>query len=301
MRLLKLDLNLLVVLDMLLTERSVSQTAQRMGLTQPAISNALSRLRQHFEDELLVQVGRRMEPTPFAESLAGPVHMALEELRSIATTRADFDPATAERAITIICSDYVFQVFLAQALRELAAEAPGIKVTTYLTSEISGELLNQGKADFFITPEARTAVDHPSVPLFSDRFSCIAWAENPLIGATLTKEKYLALEHVSTCLGPSNPPHIEQESLEAYGLTRKIAVFAPNFTSVADAVVGTNFIATVHAKSAVLHAQRLPIRVFPPPVEIAPFTEVLQWHRNKGADPGVIWMRDFMVRCAGRI
>jgi DNA-binding transcriptional LysR family regulator len=301
MRLHKLDLNLLVVLDMLLTERSVSQTALQMGLTQPAISNALARLRQHFEDELLVQVGRRMEPTPFAESLQGPVHTALEELRSIATTRADFDPATVERVFTIICSDYTFQVFLTQALRELAVEAPGIKVTTYLTSEGSGELLNQGKADFIITPEARTVPDHPSVPLFSDRFSCIAWTENPLVGATLTREKYLALEHVSTCLGPSNPLHIEQESLDAQGLTRKIAIYAPNFTSVADAVVGTNFIATVHAKSAVLHAQRLPVRVFPPPMEIAAFVEVVQWHKNKGSDPGVIWMRDFLVRCASKI
>lgn len=300
MRLHNLDLNLLVVLDRLLAERSVSQTALQLRLTQPAISNALSRLRQHFEDELLVQVGRRMEPTPFAESLQEPVHNALEELRRIATTRSEFDPLTAERTFTIICSDYVFQVYLTHVVRELGTAAPGLRLTTFLTSELSADLLNQGKADFIIVPEMRKVPDHPAVPLFSDRFSCIAWKENPLLGNGITKEKFLALEHVSTCLGPNNPPHIEQESLDAHGLSRKIAVFAPNFTSVPDAVVGTNFIATVHAKAAALYAKRLPIRVFPPPVEIAPFVEVVQWHKNKGSDPGILWMRDFLVRCAGQ-
>jgi LysR family nod box-dependent transcriptional activator len=301
MRLYNLDLNLLVVLDMLLTERSVSQTAQQMRLTQPAISNALARLRQHFQDDLLVQVGRRMVPTPFAESLAEPVHAALEELRRIATTRGEFDPASAERTFTIICSDFVFQMFLTHAIRELVREAPGIKLNCFLTNEYTAELLNQGKADFAIVPDARQCPDHPGVPLFSERFSCIVWKDNPLVGATLTREKYLELEHVSTCLGPSNPPHVEQASLDAHGLVRKIAVYAPNFTSVGEAVVGTHFIATVHARTAAVYAKRLPLRVLAPPVEIAPFVELVQWHKNKGSDPGVLWMRDFLVGCASKL
>ena len=301
MRLHKLDLNLLVVLDILLTERSVSQTAQQLHLTQPAISNALSRLRQHFEDDLLVQVGRRMVPTPFAESLAEPVNRALGELRQIAITRADFDPETAERTFSFICSDFSFQAFLARAIRELATVAPGLKVTAFLTSEQTAEQFHQGRADFAIVPESRAVPDHPSIALFSERFSCIAWNRNPLIGASITREKYLELEHVSTCLGPSNPPHVEQESLEAQGIVRKIAVYAPNFTSVPDAVVGTNYIATVHARAATLYAERFPIRVFPPPVEISAFVELLQWHRNKGADPGVKWMRDFLVKIAASV
>lgn len=301
MRLNKLDLNLLVVLDILLTERSVSQTAQQLRLTQPAISNALARLRQHFEDDLLVQVGRRMVPTPFAESLAGPVNRALAELQQIATTRAEFDPATAERSFTILCSDFVFQTCITAAIRELAGVAPGIRLTTFLTSEQSADQFHQGLADFAIVPESRAVPDHPGVPLFSERFSCIAWERNPLVGGSITREKYLELEHVSICLGPSNPPHVEQESLEAQGIVRKIAIYAPNFTSVPDAVVGTNYIATIHARTAALYAARLPIRVFPPPVAIAPFVELLQWHRNKGTDPGVQWMRDFLVRIAAAI
>jgi LysR family nod box-dependent transcriptional activator len=298
MRLHNLDLNLLVVLDVLLTERSVSETAHQMRLTQPAISNALARLRQHFQDDLLVQVGRRMVPTPFADGLAEPVHTAVTELRRIATTRSEFDPALVERTFTIICSDFAFQVFLTQAIRELIKVAPGIKITCFLTSENTAELLNQGKADFVIVPDARICPDHPQVPLFSERFSCIVWKENPLVGATLTREKFLELEHVSTCLGPSNPPHVEQASLEAQGLVRRIAVYAPNFTSVCEAVVGTHFVATVHARTAAVYAKRLPLRVLPPPIEIAPFTELLQWHKNTGADPGVLWMRDFLVQSA---
>jgi len=301
MRLHNLDLNLLVVLDTLLMERSVSETAQQMRLTQPAISNALARLRQHFQDDLLVQVGRRMVPTPFAESLEEPVHTAVSELRRIATTRSEFDPAEVERTFTIICSDFVFQMFLTHAIRDLVLAAPGIKITCFLTSDTTAELLNQGKADFAIVPDSRLCPDHPGVPLFSERFSCIVWKDNPLVGARLTREKFLELEHVSTCLGPSNPPHVEQASLEAHGLVRKIAVYAPNFTSVGECVVGTNFIATVHARTAALYAKRLPVRVLAPPVEIAPFTELVQWHKNKGSDPGIIWMRDFLVRSAANV
>jgi len=301
MRLNKLDLNLLVVLDLLLTERSVSQTALRLHLSQSAISNALARLRLHFEDDLMVQVGRRLQPTPFAEGLAETVHRAVEELRQIATSRADFDPATVERTFTVICSDFVFQVFLSRAIRELAVVGPKIKVTAFLTSEQTADHFQQGRADFAIVPESRSVPDHPSLPLFSETFSCIAWDRNPLVGETLTRETYLELEHVSTCLGPTNPPHVEQESLEAQGVVRRFAAFAPNFTSVPDAVVGTHYIATIHARTAALYAQRLPIRVFPPPMDIAPFSELLQWHKNRSADPGVRWMRDFLIGVAAEV
>jgi LysR family nod box-dependent transcriptional activator len=298
MRFHNLDLNLLVVLDSLLSERSVSQTAQELRLTQPAISNALSRLRLHFEDDLMVQVGRKMVPTPFAESLAEPVRQALDDLRRIVVTRSEFDPSVADRTFSFVCSDYVFSVLLTGAIQKLATLAPRIRLQVLLSTDLTRGLLADGKVDFMVVPERRSDLQHPSAPIFTDRFACIAWAQNPLIGNVLTLEKYLELEHVSVVLGPHNPPHIEQESLEAQGVVRKVAVHAPTFNAVAEAVVGGNLIATVHARAAKLYAERLPIKVYPPPVEIANFTECLQWHKNKQADAGTIWMRDFLINHA---
>lgn len=298
MRFHNLDLNLLVVLDSLLQERSVSQTAQALRLTQPAISNALARLRQHFEDDLLVQVGRKMVPTPFAESLADPVREALDGLRRIVVTRSEFDPAAADRTFTFVCSDYVFNVLMTGAIRKLVTVAPRLKIVVLLTSDQSAALLGEGKIDFMISPERKCDQGHPKSPLFSDRFACIAWRDNPLVGANLSLEKYLELEHVSVTLGPHNPPHIEQASLDAQGVERNIVVHAPTFNCVAETVVGTNMIATVHARNAAILAERLPLKVLAPPVEIATFTEFLQWHKNKETDAGTLWLRDFLIEHA---
>jgi LysR family transcriptional regulator, nod-box dependent transcriptional activator len=170
MRLHRLDLNLLIVLDILLAEQSVSQTAQRLSMTQPAISNALSRLRLHFDDDLFVVMGRRMVPTPLCESLAEPVRRIIAELSIIAAARPTFDPATADRTITIICSDYVFLVFLSEALCKLAVLAPSLKVRVLQTQESMAELLRSGRADFGIFPEQRLVDGLPHVAIFDDSF-----------------------------------------------------------------------------------------------------------------------------------
>lgn len=295
MRFHNLDLNLLVVLDSLLSERSVSQTAQILHLTQPAISNALARLRLHFEDDLFVQVGRRMVPTPFAEGLAGSVRETMDSLRRIVVKRSEFDPMAAERTFTFVCSDYVFNVLMTGAIRKLAAVAPRLKIVVLLSSDQSAPLLGEGKADFMIAPERKCDPAHPSKALFSDRFACIAWRDNPLIGANLTLERYLELEHISVTLGPHNPPHIEQESLDAQGVERNIVVHAPTFNCVAESIIGTNRIATIHARNAAILAERLPLKVLTPPVDIATFTELLQWHKNREADAGAVWLREFLV------
>ncbi len=298
MRLHRLDLNLLIMLDILIAEKSVSQTAQRLGMTQPAVSNALSRLRAHFDDELFVVMGRRMAPTPLCDSLAEPVRRIIAELSIIAAARAGFDPGATERTISIICSDYVFLVFLSQALRRLAVAAPNVKVRTLLANEGMSDLLRSGRADFGIFPEQRLVEGLPHATLFEDDFSVIAWTENTLVKEPLSTEQYLSLDHVSTSIGPTTPPHIEQESLDLYGIERNIAVYAPNFTGVAEVVLGTNYIATVHTRSAEIMSQRMPLKVMAPPVAIAPFKECLQWNPAMEIDPGIIWIKNYLIEIA---
>lgn len=298
MRLNNLNLNLLIVLDALIQERSVSRAANRLHFSQPAISSALSRLRQHFEDDLLVQVGRSMVLTPFAESLASSVHETLEGFRRIAASRAHFDPKTAERFFTFACSDYVFLVLLTRAIRELAIVAPGLKITAMLLTHRTPELLARGTIDFVIAPEQRLLDDHPSARLFSDHFTCIAWTGNKEIGDTLSLEDYVRLEHVAATLDPNNPPHVEQQSLASQSIVRKIAACAPEFNSVAEVVVGTDYIGTVHARAAAILAKRLPLKILEPPISIEPFAEALQWHKSKNGDPAMTWIRNFLVELA---
>ncbi|HEV7691711.1 MAG TPA: LysR family transcriptional regulator [Hyphomonadaceae bacterium] len=291
----------MIVLDIMIAEQSVSQTGQRLNMTQPAISNALSRLRQHFDDELFVVMGRRMAPTPLCDSLAEPVRKVLADLRLIAGTRATFDPAKAERTITIICSDYVFLVFLAEAIRKMSVVAPGVKVRTLLTNEGMTELLRSGRADFGIFPERRMVEGLPHTPLFEDGFSVVCWQKNSLVKDEMSTEQFLALNHVSASIGPNTPVHIEQESLDQHGLVRNIAVYAPNFTGVAEVVIGTDYIATVHSRAAKILATRMPLRVLAPPVAIAPFVVALQWNPTRDGDPGMTWIRNFLVECGGQL
>jgi LysR family transcriptional regulator, nod-box dependent transcriptional activator len=301
MRFHNLDLNLLALLDRLITERSVSATAQQLRMTQPAVSNALARLRLHFRDDLMVQVGRRMEPTAFALSLQDRIRDALHQLEAIANAQASFDPTTAERTFILLASDYVFLVFVTKAIRRLAEVAPGLRLRAMLTTEHSEDLLRKGEVDFMILPEQLAIAEHPTAPLFTDHFTCIAWSGNTELGEELTLEDYLAAGHVSTSLGPTNVSHIEQEALDSMGVTRRIAAYAPNFTLAADTVVGTPYIATIHSRSARLLAERLPIKLYEPPLAIPAFTETIQWHRSRTTDQAAAWMRSFLCECAAEM
>jgi LysR family transcriptional regulator, nod-box dependent transcriptional activator len=125
-----LDLNLLVALDALLTHQNVTRAAEQLNLSQSALSGALARLREHFDDELVVPIGRRMEPTPLARTLAEPLHEILLKTKSLVTATPTFDPQTSNRRISIIASDYSTEVFLLDLLTDIAREAPGVKIHT---------------------------------------------------------------------------------------------------------------------------------------------------------------------------
>lgn len=301
MRLQNLDLNLLVILDRLATDGNVSQVAQTLGLSQSAVSNALRRLRAHFEDELFTAIGGRMVPTALAESLSGRVRRAIIELEEVALSRARFDPATAQRTFTIVSSDYSFLVLVTGVIRRLREIAPGICIRSILTTEQTPELLRQGQADFVIVPRERTVDDYPAERLFEDSFACVVWRDNRKVGDTLTQAEFVSLSHVSTSLGAAPIPHLQDEALARHGIVRRIAVYAPNFTSVAEAVVGTDLIAMMHARSARLFAERLPVRIVTPPMALRPFTEMLQWHKRKEGDPGIIWMRQILKDVAATL
>jgi DNA-binding transcriptional LysR family regulator len=298
----KLDLNLLVALDTMLEERSVSRAAARQHLSQSAMSSALSRLREYFGDELLVPVGRRMEPTALALSLAPQVRNILQQVRVTIETRPTFHPSTAQRRLRIMTSDFLIEVLLADVVRQLATIAPGIQLELLSSGESALASFVRGDMDLIIAPERTMLEDHPSLPLFEESFSCVVWAGNDSVSDPMTIEQYLAMSHVTVHLGQGTPTILEQwfneraEKVEAG--ERRIDIIAPTFGVVPHLIVGTQRVATMHSRHARLYEQLLPLRVVDPPPGFPTMLERVQWHRAQDSDPAVRWFVSLLVSFA---
>lgn len=301
MRFHRLDLNLLVVLDALLAEKNVSRAASRLNLTQPAISNSLSKLRQHFEDELLVKLGRQMVPTPLAESLRKPVREALVDLQAIAESRPSFDPATVEKVFHIVASDYVAATLLPAAVARLAEIAPGVSIHTLPVSEPTVGLLARGEVDFQIIPEEATLSDHPHELLFEDRYVCIAWSRNRFIQDPLSREQYLSARHVITTFDSERMLAFDEAYVQRQGWHRDAVAQLPSFTLLPFYVIGTGQIATIHERLARLYAKTMPLKVITPEIDFPLLRERIQWHHNRENDPANIWLREFLIDVAAEV
>jgi LysR family nod box-dependent transcriptional activator len=296
-----LDLNLLVSLDVLLRERSITRAGERLGLSQPAASGALARLREYFNDPLLVQVGRQLMPTPLAESLAGPVAELLQQIQATVTAKATFDAKTSDRRFSIMASDYAFTILMPAVLSRVEREAPHVTLQLRQLSPTWHEELGRGDLDFVIIPESFRLAAHPSLPLFADGFSCVVWEKNELVGSTLTLEQYLSLGHVVVTLSGVHEQSFDEWFLKKGGHARRAEVVAPTYAIVPTLVVGGHRLATIWTRLARMAAQHLPIRLVPLPVDIPPFQEVLQWPAHRDTDPGSHWLRETLREEAQRL
>ncbi len=288
----KLDLNQLVLLDALLSERSVARAAERVFLSQPAASNGLARLRDFFSDEILVQVGRAMVPTPLAESLVEPVKDVLLRIQAITTTRPAFDPATSNRKIRIEASDYVIEMLLADALRTFWEAAPHMMFEISTLTEKSREHLDGGDVDLLIVPDFFNAIGHPSEELFEDTFSCLVWEGNTAVKKRITEAQYLEMGHVAVQWGLDRVHTIDETVLLERGQQRRREVVAPSFTLLPRMLVGTNRIATLHTRLARFISPFYGLRVIPCPVELPALNETIQWHKYKQHDLAVTWVKN---------
>jgi len=292
MRFNHLDLNLLVALDVLLEEQNITRAAERLHMTQSATSGVLGRLRTYFEDELLVQVGRKMQPTPYATELAKPVREVLLTIQSSITAKPVFDPATSKRHFRLVTSDYLISVLFAQVIQKIHQEAPHITFEMLGPSDNSGELLVRGEVDLMIVPERYIIEGHPSRLLFEEEHVCVVWQGNTQVGDSLTLEQYMDMGHVSVGFGRTRHMSIEEWFMNQYGFNRRIEVVTNDFNTLPQLVVGTQRIATMHQRLANLYAQYLPLRILPPPVKIPVMLEYLLWHRSVDGDPMHRWLRE---------
>ena len=301
MKLSQFDLNLLVALDALLSEKNVTHAGMRIHLSQSATSAALARLRGFFQDQLLVPVGGKMVLTPMAKGLVKPVRSLLLQAQATIAMKAQFDPAHSRRHFSMAVSDYVATVFMADALALVQREAPHVTFELVPTSERAVEALEAGTLDFLIAPDVFAPKTHPKVPLFEDTHTVIAWTGNSCVRKGISLQQFLNMGHVAIHVGEGPAPNFDELFLRRLKYKRRAEVVAHSFDVVPHLVVGTNRIATVATRLAEKYAQFLPLKLIPLPIEVPPMTEVLQWHKYHDQDPAYIWLRDVLKGYAARL
>lgn len=285
-----LDLNLLHALDLLLETRNVSRAADRLNLSQSALSAALSRLRDYFGDELLLLEGRRMHPTPFAEQLWAPLRAYLGAADALLLTSRVFDAATANRTFKIVASDYVVTAILVRLAERFAAVSPGIRLDFIAPDEASMEHIQRGELDMAISPREFLVPSQPIEELYAERFVIAGWNENPVFREPLTQEIVLSSGHVAVAIGGHRQTTFADRHMKLLGHERRIEATASSFTMVPWMLRGTNRLSLMHERLARAMTRYLPISYAALPFEFPEMHEVVQHHRTKAGDNGLRWL-----------
>jgi LysR family nod box-dependent transcriptional activator len=292
MNLAGVDLNLLVALDALLAERSVTRAANRVGLSQPGMSNTLGRLRKLFDDPLLVREGMTLVPTPRAESLVAPVREALALIQHALDERPGFDPAHDRVTLTVSCSDYSVLMLIGPLVRRLAAEAPGVTIQVLPRSPEPVRMLRDGEVDLVIEPaEIMPDAALPTRRLFADRWLCCVWDGTAEVGDVMTLDTYLRLGHLVYSMGRGQPVSLVDQHLAHTRTPRRIEFTVESFLLAPFLLQGTDLV-TLILERAGPHLQRTAaVRFLEPPLELPPITEMLWWHPRRTDDAAHAWLR----------
>lgn len=295
MRFNKLDLNLLVALDAMLSQQSISRAAEQLNLSQSAMSNALARLREHFDDDLLVQVGRKMELTPRAQSLQDAVRDVLVRVDTTISAKPEFIAAQSDREFRIFVSDYSMVTLMPHLLALAARESHSVRFHFLPQQNQPQRLLDRGEADLLVIPQIYCSPDHPTEALLQEDFCCIVWQGSPLARQAITLAAYQNAGHV-VMQPPGAAPSYEGAAMQRLGVTRRVEVSTFSFVGALSLVVGTNRIATVHRRLARYAERFLPVQVLEVPVQLPQMEQSMQWHKYRTNDPGLVWLRGLMLQ-----
>ena len=304
----RIDLNLLVYLDVLLRERNVTKAANHLGLSQPAMSNGLRRLRDLFEDPLLVRTSEGMTPTERALGLQPVIRDVLANVEKAVQPQSDFDPSASDRVYRIMASDYAEAVLFPQVLTRLRQEAPGVTLDIMTPSDVSFLDVEQGKVDMVINRFDTMPQSFHQTTLWKDSFSCMFSAENP-IKDRFSLEAYLQAQHVwvsKTGMGVGvgvNPRDVQRlgwvdEALAKQGKKRRISVFTRHYQAAMLLAEQKDLIVTIPSKAARLHDQNLKVVIADPPFEVPQFELKMAWSPLLQNNAAHQWMRRLIVDVA---
>ncbi len=299
MRLTELDLNLLVAFEALLETGSVTAAASRIGVTQSAMSHALRRMRDAFDDELFVRAGARMVPTPRAEALALHVAHALGQVRAMIAPDA-FDPATSRRRFDIGTTDMLEVTLLPALMARLQEEAPGVQLATRdLRVGFPAESLRRGEMDLALAGyfEVPSEAEYPSEVLYAEDFVCLVREAHPLAEGAVTLDAFLASEHMMFTLSGDLQGSVDRVLAES-GLARRVRLGLNHFASAGAILVQTDLLLTCPRRLAEAFCRELPLVLRPLPVEIPGITMRMYGHRRSHRDPAVRWLRGLLAEVA---
>ncbi len=292
MNLRNLDLNLLKAFDVLMDERNVSRAAERLALSQPAMSGTLQRLRESFDDPLFVRMQRGIEPTSRALNLAMPVKQVLQQIETLLQI-PEFDPATAEMTLKIACTDYAMQVVVLPFLAKLKPLAPHIRVALLNINENQlPQQLAQRQIDFALTTPAFNAPDMYALNLYREEYVCAVGVQHPLAAEkSLTLTQFCQTEQAIVSYLGGNFAGVTDEALRQLGLSRSVSLSVQNFMILPEILSQQNLLAVVPKR---LVADNPQIKTFTPPLAIAGFDKTLVWHARIHQDPAYQWLRQLM-------
>lgn len=299
-----MNLNLLLAFEAMLEERSVSRAAARIGLSQPAMSNALGRLRGVFGDPLFTRAARGMTATARALELAGPIRAGLAQLRSALTERPRFDPAATTRSFRLAMTDYAEFRLLGPLLRRIHRRAPDLQILVRRLERIfipPEAELRAGVFDLaigFFPEENALEPGTYSRDLFVEENACIARKGHPLMRRRLTLRQFAAASHAAVIYRVESRGLIDN-ILAGHGLRRRLQVATPHFLSVPHLVAGSDLIAVVPEALAAHFRKTLSLEVRKVPLRLPPFHMRLLWHEHAAADPGHAWLRAEILESVG--
>jgi DNA-binding transcriptional LysR family regulator len=281
------DLNLLVLFEALLIERSVSRAARRLGLAQPSVSNALGRLRLMFGDDLFTRTPQEMRPTPRALELSEPIMSALQQVRAALKPPEAFDPATATQTFSVAAADNVdFALALAGASLSEAAPNATFDIVSLTGSASAYSMLDDGSLDIAVGLFRAVPKRFNTVSLYWERYVCVAHSENPELVDHLSLEKFVALRH----LGVTRDAGMIDAALASRNLSRYIAMRVQFFSAVPYLLEKTQMLAVVGERAGQHLAATMNVKCYPLPFDVEPWNVSAIWRRQDKADEAITWL-----------
>ncbi len=285
-----MDNRLLSVFDEIYKTRSVTTAALALGLGQPAVSIALSKLREHFGNPLFVRTSHGMEPTPFGEELVGPVRAALDALDVVLGHSNDFDPGQADRVFRICMTDISQLVLLPRLWEKLRVAAPGISIEIFPLSTDMARLLESGEADLALGYIPQLEAGFYQQQLFRQNFVCMVGKNHPHIASSLSLQQFLDADH-AIINSSGSAPQIVDEEIARLGLRRRISLKIPSFLGAAFVVEHTDLLITIPQRLGDVLQGRGAFRIFPVPFALPGYDVKQHWHERYHHDPGSRWLR----------
>ena len=311
MNLSRVDLNLLVYLDVLLRECNVTRAADQLGISQPAMSNGLKRLRNLFDDPLLIRTSAGMTPTERAKELKPVIRDLMLGLEKAVQPRSDFNAAKSDRIFRMMASDYAEATLIPALLARLRNSAPNIILDIMTPSDVSFTDVEQGRVDMVINRFDTIPQSFHQKVLWTDKFSCLVSNKNPVMG-NFDLDSYLASQHVwvsKTGMGVGvgmNPDDVQRlgwvdEALNKLGVKRNITIFTRHYQAAMLLAEQQDLIATVPSKLARLQLDNERVSIMPPPFDIPPIELTMAWSPLLQHNPAHRWMRQLIAETAQTI